>query len=112
MTKRPTLSAILAEFAHTLITDFSADRVLDEFVGRVVALLPVTSCGISLIAPVDGLGCIAASDRDAVHYDALQARMFDAPRALAYSSAQAVLVADLRAEQRFPSFASVALTAG
>ncbi|MCW2545949.1 MAG: response regulator receiver modulated diguanylate cyclase/phosphodiesterase [Mycobacterium sp.] len=112
MTKRPTLSATLAEFARTLITDFSADRVLDEFVARVVALLPVTSSGISLIPPSKGLSCIAASDRDAVKYDALQARMFDAPRALAYSSAQAILVPDLRAEHRFPSFTAAALTAG
>jgi diguanylate cyclase (GGDEF)-like protein len=112
MTKRPTLAATLAEFAHTLITDFAADRVLDEFVARVVTLLPVTSCGISLNPPGDGLSCVAASGREALRYDALQARMFDAPRVLAYSCAQPVLVPDLRAEQRFPSFTAVALTAG
>jgi diguanylate cyclase (GGDEF)-like protein len=112
MTKRPTLSAMLSEFARTLITDFPVDQVLDKLVAQVVALLPVTSAGISLVPPSTGLSCIAASDRCALRYDALQAKIADGPRALAHSSVEAVLVPDLKADDRFPDFARAAVSEG
>jgi hypothetical protein len=43
------LSAVLGEFARTMITDFPIQRILDRLVDRIVDVLPITSAGVTLI---------------------------------------------------------------
>ena len=45
-----TLSAVLSEFARTLITDFPIQGILDHLVERIVDVLPVTAAGVTLIS--------------------------------------------------------------
>ena len=56
------LSAVLSEFARTMITDFPIQGILDHLVERIVEVLPVTSAGVTLISAGDGARYIAASD--------------------------------------------------
>ncbi|MGZ4555729.1 MAG: hypothetical protein ACXVGI_06010, partial [Mycobacteriaceae bacterium] len=55
------LSAVLGEFARTLLTDFPIQGILDHLVKRIVEALPVSSVGITLISPGAAPRYIAAS---------------------------------------------------
>lgn len=50
MVHEDTLSALLSEFAGTLLTDFPIQGILDRLVERIVDMLPV-SLGGTLISP-------------------------------------------------------------
>ena len=66
------LSAVLSEFARTLITDFPIQGILDHLVERIVEVLPVTSAGVTLISPGMAPRYIAASDESALRFERLQ----------------------------------------
>lgn len=70
------LAEVLAEFARTLITDFSIQRILDRFVERVVEVLPVTAAGVTLLSAERGSRYVAASNGQALRFEQLQ----DEPR--------------------------------
>ena len=106
------LSSVLSEFAHTMLTDFPIQSILDTFVQRVVELLPVTGAGVTLIAPGEAPRYVAASDPAALRFEQLQAELGQGPCMTAYESGHAVAVPDLRDEARFPLFAHGALEAG
>ena len=55
---------------------------------------------------------MAASDDAALRFERLQGELGEGPCLLAYHSGQAVVVADLRREDRFPKFGPRALEAG
>jgi diguanylate cyclase (GGDEF)-like protein len=106
------LSSVLSEFARTLITDFPIQGILDHLVERIVDVLPVTSTGVTLISPGTAPRYIAASDDSAMRYERLQTDMGQGPCLSAYESGDAVAIADLSADHRFPLFSPAAVAAG
>jgi diguanylate cyclase (GGDEF)-like protein len=106
------LSAVLSEFARTLITDFPIQGILDHLVRRIVEVLPITAAGVTLITDGKAPRYVAASDDSALRYEQLQTEVGQGPCLLAYESGEAVAVADLATDDRFPKFAPPALEAG
>ena len=106
------LSAVLSDFARTMITDFPIQSILDGLVENIVDILPVSSAGVTLISPGSAPRYIAASDDSALAYEKLQAQLGQGPCTLAYEQGEAVAIPDLRTDERFPRFAQAALAAG
>ncbi len=106
------LSAVLSDFARTLVTDFPIQGILDHLVERIVEVLPVTSAGVTLISADMAPRFIAASDKSALCFERLQTEIGQGPCLEAYESGEAVAVCDLRTDDRFPKFAPAAVAAG
>ncbi|MEO8267659.1 MAG: GGDEF domain-containing protein [Ilumatobacteraceae bacterium] len=106
------LSSVLSEFARTLITDFPIQGILDHLVERIVEVMPVTSAGVTLISAGMAPRYVAASDESALRFERLQTDLGEGPCISAYESGEAVSVADLRTDLRYPRFAPAAVTAG
>lgn len=81
------LSAVLSEFARTMITDFPIQRILDRLVDRIVDVLPVTSAGVTLISEGSTPHYIAASDQSARRFERLQTEIDQGPCLEAYKPA-------------------------
>jgi diguanylate cyclase (GGDEF)-like protein len=112
MSSKDKLAEVLSDFARTLLTDFSIERILDRLVGRIVEILPVTAAGVTLIADGVSPHQIAASDRFALEFERLQTELDDGPCLETYRSGEAVLIADLRQDARFPRFGPAAVAVG
>ena len=112
LTHEDSLSAVLSEFARTLITDFPIQKILDHLVDRIVDILPITSAGVTLISEGMSPRYIAASDEDARRFERLQSEMDEGPCLCAYESGEAVSVPNVGTDTRFPSFAPAASAAG
>jgi GGDEF domain-containing protein len=112
MAKQDQLAAMLSDFARTVITDFPIQCILDHLVDRIVEILPVSAAGITLISPGKAPLYVAASDESALRFEKLQTELSEGPCLLAYESGDAVLVSDLRKEERFPRFVKAALLGG
>jgi diguanylate cyclase (GGDEF)-like protein len=106
------LAEVLSEFARTMVTDFPVQGILDHLVKRIVGVLPVTAVGVTLISPGVEPRYIAASDESALRFEELQTELDEGPCIEAYHTGDAVSVADLNRETRFPQFAPRALAAG
>ena len=106
------LSAVLSEFARTLVTDFPIQAILDQVVERIVDVLPITAAGVTLISPGSNPHYVAASDESALRFEELQTELGDGPCLEAYRTGAAVAVSDLEAESRFPKFVAGALDIG
>jgi diguanylate cyclase (GGDEF)-like protein len=106
------LSAVLSEFARTLITDFPIQGILDHLVERIVEVLPVSSTGVTLISPGMAPRYIAASDDDAMRFEKLQTDIGQGPCLVSYTTGEPVAIPDLRVDDRFPQFAPAAIEAG
>ncbi|MEJ7647585.1 MAG: EAL domain-containing protein [Nakamurella sp.] len=106
------LSLVLRNFAHTMGTDFPIQSILDHLVAEIVAMLPVTAAGVTLIAPDTQPRYIAASDEAALRYERLQTELDEGPFLMAFRSGRSVAVPNLRTEDRFPRFTPRALQAG
>jgi diguanylate cyclase (GGDEF)-like protein len=106
------LSAVLSDFARTMITDFPIQGIVDHLVERIVDILPVTAAGVSLISTGMAPQYIAASNEAALRFERLQSRIGEGPCLSAYESGKAISVADLRTDDRFPQFAPAAVAAG
>lgn len=106
------LTAVLSEFARTLITDFPIQAILDHLVVRIVDVLPITGAGVTLISPGIVPRYVAASDATAMRFEQLQTELGDGPCVAAFETGAAVAVPDLRADNRFPAFASRAVAEG
>ena len=106
------LSTVLSEFARTLATDFPIQLILDHLVEQIVGILPITSAGVTLIGEERQPRYVAASDDSALLYERLQTRVGEGPCVGAFDTGQAVSVADLASEERFPAFTEAALAAG
>lgn len=106
------LSSVLGELAYTLTADVPTTTILTHLVQRIVGVLPVTSAGVTLMAPGSQPRYVAASDDDAMRFEKLQTDLDEGPCVLAYESGSFVSVPWLGAEPRFPRFAPAALQAG
>lgn len=106
------LSAVLGEFARTMVTDFPIQAILDRLVERIVDVLPIASAGVTLIDDDLAPRFMAASDPSALEYVRLQADLGEGPCLLAYTTGEAVDVPDLAADDQFPVFGPAALRAG
>jgi diguanylate cyclase (GGDEF)-like protein len=95
-----------------MATEFRIQEILDRLVERIVDVLPITAAGVTLISPGSGPLYVAASDAAALRFERLQSELDEGPCLLAYSSGQAVVVADLRNERRFSAFTTRALEEG
>ncbi len=106
------LSSVLGEFARTLLTDFPIQTILDHLVVRIVDVLPITSAGVTLIAPGSDPHYIAASDDSALRFEQLQSELGEGPCLAAYELGEAVAVPDLAHDDRFPLFSPRAIEEG
>ena len=106
------LATLLSEFARTVITDFPIQGILDRLVERIVEVLPITSAGVTLISAGTAPQCIAVSDDSALRFERLQTEIGEGPCVSAFESGQAVAVASLASDHRFPRFAAAAVSAG
>ncbi|HUF96676.1 MAG TPA: GGDEF domain-containing protein, partial [Ilumatobacter sp.] len=106
------LSAVLGEFARTMITDFPIQRILDRLVDRIVEVLPITSAGVTLITEGSTPHYIAASDDSARQFERLQTEINEGPCLEAFRSGHPVALPDLAADERFPRFSPAAVEAG
>ena len=112
MVNEDELSAVLSEFARTLINDFPIQRILDHLVTRIVEVLPVSSAGVTLISAGHAPRYVAASDESALCFEGLQSELRQGPCLAAYETGEAVSVCDIGADIRFPIFAPAAEAAG
>jgi diguanylate cyclase (GGDEF)-like protein len=112
MVHEKTLSSLLSEFARTLATDFPIQGILDHLVARIVDVLPITAAGVTLIAEGRPPQYIAASDANALRYEALQSEIGEGPCLAAYRTGEAVAVPDLANDSRFARFGPPAVAAG
>jgi diguanylate cyclase (GGDEF)-like protein len=106
------LSAVLSEFARTMVTDFPIQGILESLVQRIVEILPVTGAGVTLITPNTNPRYVAASDESALRYEQLQTELGEGPCLAAYRTGKAVAVADLRTDERFAVFGPRAVEIG
>jgi diguanylate cyclase (GGDEF)-like protein len=106
------LSDILSEFARTMLTDFPIQRILEELVRRIVELMEITGAGVTLISDTTSPHYFAASDGSALKFEELQTTLDEGPCVVTYQTGEAVSIADLHYEVRFPKFVAAALEAG
>jgi diguanylate cyclase (GGDEF)-like protein len=106
------LSAVLSEFARTLVTDFPIQTILDQVVERIVDVLPISAAGVTLISPGSNPHYVAASDESALRFEELQTEIGDGPCLAACQTGEAIALSDLHVESRFPRFVPRALEAG
>lgn len=105
-------STVLSTFAATLATELSPPQILENLVGQVVELLPVSGAGFTLISTTRAPHYVAASDTEALCFEQLQTDLLQGPGISAYAAGEPVLIPDLRADDRYPRFAPAALAAG
>ena len=106
------LSAVLSEFAGTMVTDFPIQAILDRLVERIVEVLPVTAAGVSLIEPGAAPHYIAASNTGALQLEQLQTALGHGPCLTAYTTGHPVCIPDLHATDEYPDFAAAAASTG
>ncbi len=106
------LAQVLVEFAHTLGTDFSIQKILDHLVLRVVDILPVTGAGVMVMGDRQELHFVAASNEVVTRIEGLQNELHEGPCLEAYRTGVAVSVTDLRFDTRFPRFSPRAWAEG
>jgi diguanylate cyclase (GGDEF)-like protein len=106
------LSALLGDFARTLLTDFPIQGILDHLVERIVDALPVTSVGVTLMSPGLGAHCVAGSNAPTLAFERLKTELQLSPSLSAYEAGEVVEIADIAADLRFPAFSRAAATAG
>ncbi len=106
------LAPLLVEFAHTLGTDFSIQKILDHLVLRMVDILPVSGAGVMLMGGRQELHFVAASNDVVLRIERLQNELREGPCLEAYRTGEAVAVDDLRVDARFPRFSPRAWAEG
>jgi diguanylate cyclase (GGDEF)-like protein len=106
------LSGLLADFAHTLGSDFHLQGVLDRLVARIIDVLPVTGSGVMVLGAADDLHFVAASDDRILEIEAAQNELHEGPCLAAYRSGLPVAIPDLGRDERFPRFSARARSGG
>ena len=106
------LSEVLSEFAHTMVTDFLVQAILDQLVERIVEIMLITAAGVTLISPGVEPRYIGSSNEAAFVFEKLQTELDEGPCLASYRSGEAVSVPDLALKGRLPTFVARALEAG
>ena len=106
------LAGVLTEFARTMLTDFPIQGILDHLVKRIVEIMPISGAGVTLISPGLEPRYVAASDPSALRYEDCRSTLGQGPCLAACHTGDAIAVADLARDGRFPAFASRATRAG
>jgi diguanylate cyclase (GGDEF)-like protein len=106
-------SDVLSEFARTMITDFPIQAILDRLVERIVAVMPITAAGVTLIAAEgEPPRYMSASSDAALRFERVQTKLTEGPCLGAYRTNTAIAVPDLRLDERFQAFAPEAISSG
>jgi diguanylate cyclase (GGDEF)-like protein len=95
-----------------MLTDFPIQGILDHLVRRIVEIMPITGAGVTLISESTSPHYVAASNSAAMRFEELQTVLDEGPCIIAYRTGEAVAIADLNDEDRFPLFIPQALEAG
>jgi diguanylate cyclase (GGDEF)-like protein len=106
------LSETLAEFARTMVPEFSIQSIVDRLVERIVEILPISAAGVTLMSTGPGDGSVAASHESAMCLEHLQSELAQGPSVDAYHCERIISAPDLCHETRFPQFTARALEAG
>jgi diguanylate cyclase (GGDEF)-like protein len=106
------LTQVLAEFAHTLGTDFSIRRTLDHLVDRIVEALPVTGAGVMLMGAHSELHFVSATNAHVLEIESLQNELGEGPCLYAYEHGKPVAIPDLSRDDRFLTFSPQAWDRG
>ena len=78
------LSAVLAEFASTLVGDFSIQEILDRLARRVIEVIPSDGAGVLLLDDEARLHFVAATDDRILVIERLQLELGEGPCILSY----------------------------
>ena len=105
------LSAVLIEFAHTLVTDLTVQDILDRLVVAMVDILDVTAAGVTLLSCGAEPHCIAASS-GARELEQLQTQLGQSPCLTAHDTGEPVAIPDLSMDDAFSEFGPATLAAG
>jgi diguanylate cyclase (GGDEF)-like protein len=106
------LSDVLSEFARTLLTDFPIQAILDHLVRRIVEIMPISGAGVTLITEGKEPRYVAASNASALAFEKLQSELDEGPCLAAFRAGEAVSVANVREDLRFPKFSPRAAEEG
>jgi diguanylate cyclase (GGDEF)-like protein len=106
------LAQVLAEFAHTLGTDFSIQSTLDHLVERIVRALPVSGAGVMVMGGDNELHFVSASNPTILEIEALQNELGEGPCLTAYKTGEPVAIPDLNSDERYSLFSPRAYAAG
>jgi len=106
------LSSVLAEFASTLVGDFSIQDILDRLTRRVIEVIPSDGAGVLLLDDESRLHFVSATDDRILVIERLQLELGEGPCILSYESGESVVVTDLSTEPRFERFAARAVNEG
>ena len=106
------LSAVLVEFARTLVEDFSIQDILDRLARRVIEVIPTDGAGVLLLDEHARLHFVSATDERTLVIERLQLELGEGPCILSYESGEAVMAPDLGEEPRFERFAERAVQEG
>lgn len=91
----------MVEFAHTLVRDFSIQKILDRLVQRTLDVVPVTGAGVLLMGSDHGLHFVAATDEILLRIEHLQIEFGGGPCIESWRTGDKILIPDLGADQRF-----------
>ena len=106
------LSAVLAEFARTLVGDFSIQEILDRLARRVIEVIPTDGAGVLLLDQEARLHFVSATDERILVIERLQLELGEGPCILSYERGEVVMAPDLSRETRFERFAARAIQEG
>jgi diguanylate cyclase (GGDEF)-like protein len=106
------LAAALSDFARWLDDDFPIQNILDHLIERIVAVLSITSAGVTLHSGGMRRRYVSASTDTARRFELLQAETGEGPAVSAYETGDAVIITDLLDDARFPRFITAARKAG
>ena len=106
------LTTVLVEFARTLTSDFSIQKILDHLADRVVEVIPVSGAGVLLMDSDTEHHFVAASDDVILGVETLQMELQEGPCLQAYRTGQHVAIRDLAQDTTFARFSPAAAQAG
>ena len=106
------LAAVLAEFARTLVGNFSIQDILDRLARRVIEVIPADGAGVLLLDEEARLHFVSATDDRILVIERLQLELGEGPCILCYETGEAVMSPDLGEETRFEGFAARAIEEG
>ncbi len=103
---------MLAEFARTLVGNFSIQDILERLARRVLEVIPADGAGVLLLDSEARLHFAAATDDRILVIERLQLELGEGPCILCFESGEAVISPDLGEETRFERFAQRAMQEG